>query len=432
LRSLDDPLVCPAADGHFYAVLHIFLRFILLFVAAVRGDMTRSGTLSTETWRAADGPFTITATATIPSGATITIEPGTAVYVASGANFVVASGGRLLAEGTETQPIHFSRVPAGAAWGNLRINGAAGSPETRIAFAQFDGNSGSPTVLCSAATVYLDHLTFGNTAISYLHLDGSSFIVSHCIFPTATAGFEGVHGTGGVKAGGHAIVRDCFFGKCISTSGGYNDVVDFTGGNRPGPIIQFINNVFIGTDDDVLDLDGTDAWIEGNIFMHIHRLNSPDSSSAISGGNDGGGGTGSRRSATAIDVTTDQVTCGTHGFTTGQEVVATALLGTRFPTATPALHDGGPYYVRAVSTTVVKLYLTAADANADTNPIDFTGTIGTGISLSLTKLDAVRTSPSSGISFTTSISSQLRRRGIFTRFSTTRSLIRTTPAVRTR
>jgi hypothetical protein len=186
--------------------------------------------------------------------------------------------------------------------------------ETRIAFAQIDTNGGSPAILCNAATVYLDHLTFGNTAVSYLHLDGSSFIVSHCVFPTATAGFEGVHGTGGIKAGGYGIVRDSFFGKCISTSGGYNDVVDFTGGNRPGPIIQFINNVFIGTDDDILDLDGTDAWIEGNIFMHIHRSNSPDSSSAISGGNDGGGGTGSRRSVTAIDINTEQVTCGTHGF----------------------------------------------------------------------------------------------------------------------
>src|SRR4029079_16310836 len=43
----------------------------------------------------------------------------------------------------------------------------------------------------------------------------------------------------------------------------------------------------------------------------------------------------------------------------------------------------------AVSTTVVKMYLTAADATADTNPINFTGTIGTGVSLSLTKLDAI-------------------------------------------
>jgi hypothetical protein len=166
-------------------------------------------------------------------------------------------------------------------------------------------------------------------------------------------------------------------------------VIDFTGGNRPGPILQFINNVCIGSDDDILDVDGTDMWIEGNIFMHVHRSGSPDSASAISGGNDGGGGTGSRRSATAIDPATDQITCGTHGFSTGQEVVATALLGNTFPAAIPALHDGGPYFARAVSTTVVKLYLTAADATADTNAVNFTGGLGTGVSLSLTALGAV-------------------------------------------
>ena len=35
--------------------------------------------------------------------------------------------------------------------------------------------------------------------------------------------------------------------------------------------LQFINNVFDGASDDCLDLDSTDAWIEGNIFMHVHR-----------------------------------------------------------------------------------------------------------------------------------------------------------------
>ncbi len=53
----------------------------------------------------------------------------------------------------------------------------------------------------------------------------------------------------------------------------------------PGqPIVQFINNVFVGSGDDHLDLDGTDAWVEGNIFLHAHKNGSPDSSSAVSGG----------------------------------------------------------------------------------------------------------------------------------------------------
>jgi hypothetical protein len=111
-------------------------------------------------------------------------------------------------------------------------------------------------------------------------------VVSECLFPSATALFENVHGNGGIKAGGRGIFIHNFFGLANSVSGNYNDVLDFTGGNRPGPIIQFINNVFVGSDDDLIDLDGTDAWIEGNIFLHVHRNGSPDSASAISGGND--------------------------------------------------------------------------------------------------------------------------------------------------
>jgi hypothetical protein len=37
-----------------------------------------------------------------------------------------------------------------------------------------------------------------------------------------------------------------------------------------------------------LDLDGTDAWVEGNIFLHAHKNGSPDTSSGVSGGDDSG------------------------------------------------------------------------------------------------------------------------------------------------
>ncbi len=51
----------------------------------------------------------------------------------------------------------------------------------------------------------------------------------------------------------------------------------------------------------MLDLDGTDAWVENNIFLHCHRNGSPDSSSAISGGNyDFGGSDGVRTSEITI------------------------------------------------------------------------------------------------------------------------------------
>ena len=247
---------------------------------------TAAGTLTSDTtWAAADGPFSITGNLTVGGGVTLTIEPGTTVYLAPGANLTVASGGRLLAEGTEAAPIRFTHQPGTTAnWGGITINGGAGTPETRIAYAHIDSN-GSTAIHSNGGTLLLDHLTFGSTDHQYVSLDDSSFVVQDCVFPTPTSSFELVHGTGGIKAGGRGLFLRNFFGKPT----GYSDAIDFTGGNRPGQaIVQFIDNVFTGASDDHLDLDGTDAWVEGNLFLHAHKNGSPDTASGVSGGSDGG------------------------------------------------------------------------------------------------------------------------------------------------
>jgi hypothetical protein len=245
------------------------------------------GTLATdEVWSASGSPYQLTGSLTVPAGRTLTIAPGVAVYLASGVNITVSNGGRILAEGTATQGIRFTSPPgSSSSWGGITINGAVGSPETRMAYVSFAGN-GSTCIGVAGGTLYLDHATFVTTTHRYLSLDGGSFLVSHCHFPTATALFELVHGTGGIKAGGHGILRHCFLGK----TKGHNDALGFSGGQRDQnqPIFQVYNNVFGGSDDDLMDIDGTDAWIEGNIFLHCHRNGSPDSSAAVSAGSGGG------------------------------------------------------------------------------------------------------------------------------------------------
>ncbi|HMJ89161.1 MAG TPA: lamin tail domain-containing protein, partial [Candidatus Acidoferrum sp.] len=244
-----------------------------------------SGVIATDAvWSAAQGPYQVTGNVTVNSGATLTIQAGTTVYLDSGVNITVASGGRLLAEGTDAGRIRFIAPPGSAnRWGGIIIGGAVGSPESRITYAHFEGNGGTAIDLNGGAA-FLDHLTFGTRDRKYLDLDGASFVVQNCVFPAPTAGLEPVHGTQGIRADGRGIVRRNFFGRV----NGYNDAFDFTGGNRPGPILQVINNVFAGSDDDLLDFDSTDAWVEGNIFLHTHRNGSPDSASAISGGNENG------------------------------------------------------------------------------------------------------------------------------------------------
>ena len=128
----------------------------------------------------------------------------------------------MIAQGASNAPIRFTVAPAsGATWGGMTVNGGVGSPETRITWAHFEGNS-TTAIHSSGGTLFLDHLTFGTTSEQYLSLDGSSFVVSHCAFPSPTAGFEPVHGTGGIKAGGRGIFYRNFHGQPT----GYNDVID--------------------------------------------------------------------------------------------------------------------------------------------------------------------------------------------------------------
>jgi hypothetical protein len=248
-----------------------------------------SGTISVDTTLfASNSPYNVTGNLTIANNATFRIEPGTTLQLASTVSLTVSSMGRLLAEGTAEAPIRIVKpTPASPAWASITINGTAGSPENRLAHVYLEGNS-SRCLTVTAGTVVLDHVTFGTTNYQYLALDGASFLVTDCYFPGSTSGFEPVHGTLGIKAGGRGIIQNCFFGP-IS---GYCDTIDFTGGNRPGPIVQFLNNVFMGTGDDNLDLDSTDAWVQGNIFLHVHKNGSPDTSSAVSGGNDDGNTSG--------------------------------------------------------------------------------------------------------------------------------------------
>ena len=260
-------------------------RLVVPVLSTASAGTTTGGTIATTThWTRAGSPWHVTASVTVAAGATLVVEPGVTVQLAAGANLTIQNGGRLLAEGTASEPVAFIKEPNASNWGGITLNGGPGSPETRLVHAWIDGN-GSPAFHSNAGTLVLDHVAFGNTSKQYLSLDASSFVVSHCHFPHPTAEFEPLHGADGIKAGGVGILRHCFVGA----PKGYNDAFDFTGGNRPGqPILQVLHNVFAGSGDDQLDLDGTDAWIEGNLFLHVHRNGSPDSASAVSGGSNAG------------------------------------------------------------------------------------------------------------------------------------------------
>src|SRR5437763_326052 len=115
-----------------------------------------SGFLTTDTtWQAINSPYQICGNFTVSSNVTLTIEPGTTIVLGFGVNLTVAKGGRLIAEGNETNRIHFTRAPGVQAWGGITIIGAGSSPETRLAYVDFDGNS-TVCLAVAGGTLYLD------------------------------------------------------------------------------------------------------------------------------------------------------------------------------------------------------------------------------------------------------------------------------------
>ena len=121
-------------------------------------------------------------------------------------------------------------------------------------------------------------MTFAGTHIRMIYADSSSVTLQNSVFPDVfeenqsadALGLdnisEHVKGEGDYPDGGHFIIRNNIFG----TNKGHNDVVDVDSGRRPDPILQIIDNVFLGVGDEALDLGG-DVYVSGNHFMNIFK-----------------------------------------------------------------------------------------------------------------------------------------------------------------
>lgn len=209
----------------------------------------------------ASGPWYVTGSVTVPAGVTLRVAPGATLFFDPGTSLTV--NGCLLAEGSPYQGITFTRKPEGGNWAGVRFVNT--QEESRLVYVSMQyADSDSCGIFADHAQVYLDHVTWANHAKPYLSFDDSSIVLKNSILPSLQEA-ELVHFSG-MPANGYALFEGNWFG----TTTGYNDIIDLTGGRRPGPIARFLNNTFTGASDDCIDLDGADAHIEGNIFMHVH------------------------------------------------------------------------------------------------------------------------------------------------------------------
>ena len=229
---------------------------------------------------AASGPWLVTETLSVASGITLTIEPGVTVFFHEGTGITVPTGARLVAEGTPQQHIRLTH-PTVTDWNGILLDHSL--EDNRLCYVDCEfGNGPGPAITLESARVLLDHVTWPATDARVLELYRPRAVIRACIFPSISD-TEPVHGSG--LSGDEYLVFDaCGFG----TAAGYNDIIDFSGGQRPGPILQIYDCVFLGGSDDGVDLDGADAHIEGNTFMDFR--NGPGSNGTSNAVTTGKGG----------------------------------------------------------------------------------------------------------------------------------------------
>ena len=246
-------------------------------------DVDIFGTLaSNTTLDAASGPWHVTSDIIVPNGITLTILPGTTLFFEPGTGITVQSGGRFVAEGTQYQRIRLTRVPSSTSpWDGVKFDHTL--EDNRLCFIdhEFGDGQGESTDV-QDSRVLIDNMTWSGTNSRVLNIDHPSVICRNSVFPSV-GGTEPLHGIG--LTGDEYIIFDgCIFG----TASGYNDIIDFTGAHRPGPIFQLYNSIFLGGSDDGVDLDSTDAHIEGNVFMDFHGGGGGGTANAIATGVEGG------------------------------------------------------------------------------------------------------------------------------------------------
>ena len=246
------------------------------FIDIVRDTPTQvdvSGSIASDaSWTAEEGPYLISGSVTIAPDASLSIGPGTSVFFAEGARLRVR--GQLVAEGTDLEPVRFTRSPGSSGtWNGIQFARSDNPNVIRHAILEH-GVTTDGMIGLDNSTIEIDHVTFDHTDLRRIRTIDSSLVVRNSNFttifepgqrPTTDNLSEHIWGSG-VPSDGEFLLENNFFGHIT----GHNDGIDFDAPRRPNPIPRIINNIFQGGGDDALDMTG-DAYIEGNTFRNYMK-----------------------------------------------------------------------------------------------------------------------------------------------------------------
>jgi hypothetical protein len=237
-------------------------------------ESTLSGRLSADTTISKSAsPWQITGDLIVPDNVTLKIEAGAVVYFNPGTGITIEAGGCLNAEGNENDRILLTRSPdSDESWDGISFQHTLADNQLVNTDMEY-GDHQSQVIHVQSSKLLIDNLTWTSTNKTIIEVDHPYLLVRNSVFPPVEE-VEPLHGQN-LSEDEYLIVDHNTFNPTT----GYNDVIDFSECHRPDPIFQVYNNTFLGGGDDALDLDGCDAYIEGNIFMNFHKNNTTSSTS---------------------------------------------------------------------------------------------------------------------------------------------------------
>ncbi len=261
--------------------VRVVLTSLLGLVLVLPANLNAMELTEDTTW---SGNVILDSNVVVPTGIVLTIEPGTTVQMKNAVTIYIY--GQLLADGTEAQPILFTRYTSGMTWKQIRFVSAADSRLTNCIFEYancagdhkdyYDNDCNSstaplPRTYHEAVVVLASHVDFEKCVFQKLpsaggegdalaiisddlnHPGNASSNIRNCRFLDIG---QGIH-----TRFSYVLVEGCY---CMGKHGD-NDYIDLYGESIPPPLIQ--NNMLLNCHDDMINPTRCSAVIIGNIIV---------------------------------------------------------------------------------------------------------------------------------------------------------------------
>ena len=204
----------------------IFLSVLFLLVlraSPASADTNVGGAITVDTtWTLAGSPYNVTSTVqvygTSTTPTTLTIEPGVVVKFASGAALQIGNGtsqGALIAKGTTTDRITFTRSAASGTWAGITYNDGTVDSTAILENVDIQYSTGvtmtsaSPTIRNSTITDVtgyglnlsstnptIENVTITNNGVYGIYLSSSSPVITGGSLINTNSTGQGIYGSG--------------------------------------------------------------------------------------------------------------------------------------------------------------------------------------------------------------------------------------------